>query len=125
MGSLVFLSHNRKLVENIGYGVAGLREVVLERGQLLRRLALSLAPGTIRLAWQIEVEESCVQFAADLEAPFVVPRERWTVIVTVTCQRCQVVGRIHQLKGSWCKPRSLITGSRVDWMSALTSSGGV
>jgi|SRR5712691_5392355 len=88
MGSFVLLPHNRKLVENVGHCVAGLREVALEHCQLLRCLTLGLASGTIRLAWQIEVEEGGVQFTANLEAALGVPRKWWSVVAAVVAQGC-------------------------------------
>jgi hypothetical protein len=72
---LVLLPDDGELVEDIGHGIARPREVVLERHQLLGCLAIGLAPGTIRVTWQIEVEEGGVQFAANLEASFSIPRE--------------------------------------------------
>ena len=47
MGLFVFLPDNRELVEDIGHGITWLREVVLERGQLLWCLTLYSAPAAI------------------------------------------------------------------------------
>jgi hypothetical protein len=86
MGLLVLLPDDGELVEDIGHSIARLREVVLERRQLLRCLVLGSAPATVRLARQLEVEESGVQFIADLEAPFDVPREQRSIIAAVAGQ---------------------------------------
>jgi hypothetical protein len=86
VGLLVFLPDDGELVEDIGHGIARLREVVLERRQLLRCLVLGPTLATVWLARQIEVEESGVQFTADLEASFVVPRKRRSIIAAVTGQ---------------------------------------
>jgi hypothetical protein len=65
---LILLPDDGELVEDIGHGITRLREVTLEHRQFLQCLALGLAPATVGLARRIEVEESGVQFAADLEA---------------------------------------------------------
>jgi len=104
MGSLVLLPHNRKLVENVGHGIARLGEVALERCQLLRRLTLGLAPGTIRLAWQIEMEEGRVQLAADLEASFVVPQKWWLVVAAISGQGYEVMCRVREFEDTRNKP---------------------
>jgi len=70
----------------VDHGIARLGEVALERCQLLWRLTLGLAPGTIRLAWQIEMEEDRVQLAVDLEAAVVVPRKRRSVVTAISGQ---------------------------------------
>ena len=104
VGLFVLLPDAGELVEDVGHGIARLREVMHERCQLLRCLALGPAPGTIRFAWQIEVEEGSVQLTADLEASFVVPRKRWSIIAAVTSQGCYIVRRVGEFENAGEKP---------------------
>lgn len=48
--------------------------------------------------WQVEMEESGVEFAAQEKAAFGVPAERWTVPADVASEVSKVVGRVCQLK---------------------------
>ena len=92
-------------VQDVGDGVAGGGEAVLEFRELLGGFVVGAAVGAagrtpvaVFLDWQVKVEEGGVQLAAEEEAAVLVPAERWAVPAAFLCEGFEVPRGVRQLE---------------------------